>query len=913
MSARGKGPIDFASMKETRPIQRPGVVWSWLRLLLYCGVAIYLSFQLHYKLPTPKIHHGVHPETDQPEFSEFNAIQTISYLSDTIGYRLVGTVEESQSADYLKSAILSYQQHAAKVPGAPKFEMWVQQESGSHRFDIMDHMVLKAYTNITNIIVRLSCPEADTTFESRSCEDNAVLVNSHYDTTIGSPGATDDGSGTAVMLELIRVMSQRDWTGYRNAIVFLFNGAEETLQDASHAFITMHELKDSIKSVVNIDACGTTGREILFQANSREMIEAYSHVPYPHGTVLANDVFRTGLIISDTDFRQFVQYGNLTGIDMAIYKNSYLYHTHLDTTKNLQPGSIQHLGENTHAILEYLAQNTSLVNIEPTSEIVFFDMHGVLFWVYTWATAFRIQILTVLIAYGFLGYVIYQSSQSSPYRPIPVLVLSYIRSIVAVSVSGVVALVLPMTVAFFLTSDLINRHMVWFRHEWYGLIVFVPMGMVGAYGVQSLFYHLPGPLHVDMEYGTFNSLMATFAGMTLLTTLTGVASSYVCWVYCLVLLVAALINEFFLKPSPAQVKRGAPLVHSLTYAFACLPLAFIYSDNVFALIDLFVPLTGRMGVDTPVDAIISIIFGSIAYMWCLPALAHLHRFGQRVLSRIVIGLLVLQVLILALIVVCGGSATSWAFPYDELHPKRLFIQHLKNLTSGETYLSVAQADHGPYINTILDTVQQELQVAPENRVGLYGLQDWDSIYPFSHFLGGYRFHTSPYIRAHTTDPKLATADKLVDFDAGIYPVLTVHNDHYDPATGVRTMSIYSVLPTYTWSVISFDAHVVGWSIKDEEPLSYATRYTVRHVNGHSDGNGWRLDLSVVVPEEERALAEAGGWKLRVEFTALESENFSGRRQERLVGGVGVLGAIERILPDWTTTTWLSTVMQDWYL
>lgn len=42
----------------------------------------------------------------------------------------------------------------------------------------------------------------------------------------------------------------------------------------------------SIRSVVNIDACGTTGREILFQANSREMIEAYKQVPYPHGTVM---------------------------------------------------------------------------------------------------------------------------------------------------------------------------------------------------------------------------------------------------------------------------------------------------------------------------------------------------------------------------------------------------------------------------------------------------------------------------------------------------------------------------------------------------------------------------------------------------------------------------------------------------
>ncbi|KAI8070896.1 hypothetical protein BC940DRAFT_235259 [Gongronella butleri] len=895
--------------------RRSGVLLSWLRLAVYCFTAIFFSYQLHYRVPAPKTHRGVSPVSHQAEFSEYNAMSTISYLSDTIGYRIVGTVEEHQTAVYLKNIIRDYQKNAAVVPGAPKFEMWAQHETGTHRFDIMDHMVLKAYTNITNIIVRLSCPENDFTLGTeRQCEQDAVLVNSHFDTTLGSPGATDDGSGTAVMLEIIRVMSQRDWSGYRNSVVFLFNGAEESLQDASHAFITMHDLKDTIKSVVNIDACGTTGREILFQANSREMIEAYKHAPYPHGTVMANDVFRTGLILSDTDFRQFVQYGNLTGIDMAIYKNSYLYHTHLDVSQHLEPGAIQHLGENTLAILDHLAKNTSLANIEPTSEMVFFDVHGVLFLVYTWATAFRIQMVTVVLVYVYLGFVIHRTSKQSPYRSVGVLLASYARSIVSVWASGTTALVLPISVALFLMSDVINRHMAWFRHEWYGMLIFVPMGLIGSYGVQALFYKLPGPQHVDMEYGVFNSMVAAFAGMTFITTLTGMASSYVLWVYCSVLFVAALINEFALKPSASRAKQGTPKIHTLTYLIAAFPLAFIYSDNVFALIDIFVPLTGRMGIDTPVDVIISIIFGSIAYMFCLPALAHIHRYGQRVLSKILVILVLFQVSILALVVVCGGSPGGWAFPYDEMHPKRLFIQHLKNLTSGESYVSVAEADHGPYINSVLDAMEQELAVSREERTGIYGLQDWDSIYPFSHFLGGYRFNTAPYIRTHTTDVKMARGEKpLLDAHDGVFPVLTVHNDRYDAETGVRSLSIYSMSPSYTWTVISFDAHVVDWSIRDEQPLARPARYVVRHVNGYAGDNGWKLDVSVIVPEEERALAEKGEWKLRVEFTALEGENFAGREQERLVGGVGMLGVVKRILPEWTTTTWLSTVVQDWHL
>lgn len=55
------------------------------------------------------------------------------------------------------------------------------------------------------------------------------------------------------------------------------------------------------------------------------MVEAYASVPRPYGTVLASEIFQTGLILSDTDFRQFEDYGGLTGLDMALIQNSWLY------------------------------------------------------------------------------------------------------------------------------------------------------------------------------------------------------------------------------------------------------------------------------------------------------------------------------------------------------------------------------------------------------------------------------------------------------------------------------------------------------------------------------------------------------------------------------------------------------------
>lgn len=64
-------------------------------------------------------------------------------------------------------------------------------------------------------------------------------------------------------------------------------------------------------------AAGVSGPELLFQATSEEMIEAYSHVPWyvpnylmwiapteyvvvrPYGTVLANDIFTSGIVLSE--------------------------------------------------------------------------------------------------------------------------------------------------------------------------------------------------------------------------------------------------------------------------------------------------------------------------------------------------------------------------------------------------------------------------------------------------------------------------------------------------------------------------------------------------------------------------------------------------------------------------------------
>lgn len=73
---------------------------------------------------------------------------------------------------------------------------------------------MKMYANMTNIIVRLSC--------GHQCDENAILLNAHYDTTLGSPGAVDDALPIGVMVELIRILSQRPALK-KNSLIFCNN------------------------------------------------------------------------------------------------------------------------------------------------------------------------------------------------------------------------------------------------------------------------------------------------------------------------------------------------------------------------------------------------------------------------------------------------------------------------------------------------------------------------------------------------------------------------------------------------------------------------------------------------------------------------------------------------------------------
>lgn len=188
--------------------------------------------------------------------------------------------------------------------GVHNIDIDVQVASGSFQL----YTMITVYKNIQNIIVKLS--------PSNTTAEFSLLLNTHFDSVPISPGGGDSCTFVAVMMETLRVMS-RSPTAFRHNVIFLFNGAEENGLHGSHAFITQHKWATNVKAFINMDAAGSGGREILFQSTIRNqwMMNYYNrYAPHPMSTSLGEEIFQSGVIPSDTDFRIFRDYGKIPGI-----------------------------------------------------------------------------------------------------------------------------------------------------------------------------------------------------------------------------------------------------------------------------------------------------------------------------------------------------------------------------------------------------------------------------------------------------------------------------------------------------------------------------------------------------------------------------------------------------------------------
>ncbi|KAI9341425.1 hypothetical protein BDR26DRAFT_860410 [Obelidium mucronatum] len=203
------------------------------------------------------------------------------------------------------------------------------------------------------------------------------MLSAHFDSVPASPGATDDGAATAVMLQIARIMSRRE-TPSRNSLLLFFNNGEEIGLQGSRKLVNnppeaWKPIVSNIKAFVNLEGGGAGGKPIMLRATTAKLAQAYANLPHPHMNSFGGDVL--SFLGSDTDYTVYAGAG-IPGLDVAYYENRRFYHSEQDSLDHITANDVQYMGDNILSITRTLLDADWIDDLKIESRIAFFDQFG---------------------------------------------------------------------------------------------------------------------------------------------------------------------------------------------------------------------------------------------------------------------------------------------------------------------------------------------------------------------------------------------------------------------------------------------------------------------------------------------------------------------------------------------------------
>lgn len=173
------------------------------------------------------------------------------------------------------------------------------------------------------------------TIEGTEKPDEYIILSAHYDSWDGSTGATDNATGTIVMMETARILKKLYPNPKRTIIVGLW-GAEEQGLNGSRAFVEDHpEIVANVQALFNQD--NGTGRVVNISGNG--FLHAYDYLgrwldKVPNEVTQHIETHFPGTPSrGGTDHASFAAAGapafNLSSLHWGYW--NYTWHTNLDT------------------------------------------------------------------------------------------------------------------------------------------------------------------------------------------------------------------------------------------------------------------------------------------------------------------------------------------------------------------------------------------------------------------------------------------------------------------------------------------------------------------------------------------------------------------------------------------------------
>ncbi|CAM0905642.1 unnamed protein product [Alopecurus aequalis] len=639
-----------------RPVRDAGAGADAIRVLLalallYGTMSLVVYRVIHMRHVVP-----LGPDAPPGEFSEGRVLQHLRHLAVDIPGRQEGRPGLEAAAQYIKGQLEGLAAHAG-----PEYRIEIEETlvSGSFSMMFLRHRVTLGYRNHKNIVMRISSNVSEE-------DEPSLLVNGHFDSPLGSPGAADCGSCVASMLELSRLLLESGWVPPR-PVIFLFNGAEELFLLGSHGFIKTHKWNNTIGAFINIEASGSGGADLVCQSGPGSWpSRVYAQTAkYPMANSVAQDMF--GIIPGDTDYRIFAEdIANIPGLDIIFVLGGYFYHTSYDTPENLIPGSIQARGENLFNLVKAFTNSSMLLKeSERYNKAVNDDgidnLRAMFFDYMTWFMIFYPRdvslILHSLPVAVFLLTPLFLNIPNITMLSMFQTLLDLARGMLLHGFGVILAIFIPAMAAglrLLFTKNAMN----WFAHPYLAFFMFVPASLVGLL--------LPRFIWGLSEQSQFWGAFGLYSLVTLAYMLAGLSGGFLTFFISMSLLFGRFISSINRKPLSQQSPRSLfgyviPMIPCLLYC--------VYYGGF--LIQFLIEKMGMMGSlpkpfgyfvpDIIVGAMVGLVVG-----WCFGPLVPI---ASRWLARTSILQGLLQITVVAM------AISSQLFPYSTGAPKRVVLQH----------------------------------------------------------------------------------------------------------------------------------------------------------------------------------------------------------------------------------------------
>ena len=377
--------LEVQEARTPEPVDRGGLGAAWLAAGILQTVALFLIVVAMARPPR------VVPASGPPE--AFSAERAMGTLERLLNAAAAGAVTSGTAADGL------HPPHPAGSPAnaALRDLLLVELDALGLETEVQRRMVCNpegVCAEVENVLGRLAGPVPAGT--------PGVLLVAHYDSVAAGPGAGDDLSGVACILEVLRAfLTDPGLAAFARPdappLMVLFSDAEELGLLGARAFAEHHPWMQDVAVVVNLEARGTSGGSLLFETgpDNAWLLELYARAaPRPSATSYSVELYRA--MPNDTDFTPFREAG-VAGVNFAFIEDVHDYHTRNDSLERLDPRSLQHHGENVLPLVRALAQAD--LTATPEGDLVYSDLFSrtVLSWPARWCLPILLVLLGLLV------------------------------------------------------------------------------------------------------------------------------------------------------------------------------------------------------------------------------------------------------------------------------------------------------------------------------------------------------------------------------------------------------------------------------------------------------------------------------------------------------------------------------------